>query len=183
MTKTTKKLTKAQKQELIVNQANNLIKNTLKELYDTTKLYHDEYIHMYFYELSSYKKLTEFLLEFPHKEKVLRNFSAELNMILIDLEDNKKGFVKFYEQLNAIQAALKTAFWAFNYKNEINPILSNPQSTIQQVLDIHNKYQKLNPHGHNGEVVGDSHISLSLLDYNRPKISVWNDWITEEESN
>jgi len=184
MTKTRNKLTKAEKQELIKNQVNTLIRNTMNELHNCENpydLYSDQYVHLYIDELSYYTKLARLLLDSPHKEKVLRNFSAELNMILIDLEDNKKGLVKLYEELTNVQTAIKTAFWAVNYKNEIDPILSNPQSTIQQVLDIHNKHQKLYPHWSDDYTVGDSHISLSLRDYERPKISVWNDWVTEEE--
>jgi len=188
MTVKIKKLTKAEKQELIKNQADALIKNVCTELFKIDVAYLAMAEHVYSvsrYELTRYKSLTKTMLDFPHQEKILRDFLAEINMILIDLEDNKKGLMDIYKELTQIQIAIKTAFWAVNYKNEADPILSNPQSTIQQVLDVHNKHQKLYPHWKDGFNVDDSFIYLRLTDYDTPHIVIGHNshWTEEEESN
>jgi len=189
MTVKIKKLTKAEKQELIKNQADALIKNICTELFKIDVAYLTMAEHVYSvsrYELTRYKSLTKTMLDFPHQEKILRDFLAEINMILIDLEDNKKGLMDIYKELTQIQTAIKTAFWVVNYKNEADPILSNPQSTIQQVLDVHNKHQKLYPHWKDGFNVDDSYIYLKLSDYDTPNIVIGYNWHwteEEEESN
>lgn len=161
MTKTTNKLTKAEKQELILNQVKNLVENTTKKLFDPDNLYPGFSQTHYSHKLESQSELTEMILESSDKEKIIREFAAEINMILIDFEGNTKGVKHIYQFVINAKFAVEAAFWAADYQKEMEPILANPESTIQQVLDVYHKYMTLYPHWADDLVIDSSSIGLN----------------------
>jgi len=136
------KLTKAQKIELIKEQANALDEKICSQL---QRIDGDDIIPFSNYALGDIKELTKSLSDFPSNSVILKEFLAELNLISYDLEEIKTAPQWIGNELLKQKNVVKVALWAAEFKAEADPILSNPQSTIQQVLDVNDKYKKISP--------------------------------------
>ena len=84
-------------------------------------------------------------MDFPSNSLILKEFLAELNLISYDLEEIKTAPQWIQKEILEHKNVVKVAFWAAEFKAEADPILSDPQSTIQQVLDVNDKYKKISP--------------------------------------